>query len=144
VFVCGDEVNSIYLYAEGQLQAKNSSSHKGGICDLVFGKEHQLFSGGFDGVVCSYDIRKLKEHVTRHDWGGTIWRVVPHQDGRILLCNSSENKFQIVDDSLGKELWNSGTVHGSLAYAADWKEQDLVTASFYDRKLCYWAGSIPS
>lgn len=35
-FVCGDEVNSIYLYNDGKLTAKNSSAHTGGLCDLSF------------------------------------------------------------------------------------------------------------
>jgi hypothetical protein len=72
---------------------------------LTFGpEENLLFSGGFDGVVCTYDTRKMQTHVERHDWGGTIWRVVPgysKEDG-VLLCNSSENKFQIVDRQLSK------------------------------------------
>lgn len=77
VFVCGDEVNSIYMYADNKLLNKNSISHKAGICDLTFGEGYTLYSGGFDGVVCSYDTRKLKEHVERCEWGGTIWRVIP-------------------------------------------------------------------
>ena len=137
-FVCGDEVNSIYMYSKGQLVAKNSTSHKGGLCDLTFHKEYTLYSGGFDGIVCSFDTRKLKEHVQRHDWGGTIWRVLPRNQ-QILLCNSSENKFQIVDQTLSVELWNSGTGHHtSLAYAADWSGDHLLTASFYDKKMCLW------
>lgn len=89
------------MYADNKLLNKNSTSHKAGICDLTFGEEYTLYSGGFDGVVCSYDTRKLKEHVERCEWGGTIWRVIPKQKS-IILCNSSENKFQIVDETLNK------------------------------------------
>ena len=38
MFVCGDEVDTIYMYAQGNLIAKNNTSHKGGICDLTFDK----------------------------------------------------------------------------------------------------------
>ena len=101
-----------------------------------------MISGGFDGIVCTYDTRKLKEHVCQRNYGGTIWRVIPKGE-QLLLCNSSENKFQIVDCKLEKELWNSGKVHESLAYAADWNQTDLITASFYDKKLCYWQPAQP-
>lgn len=139
-FVCGDEVNSIYHYIGDQLVCKNSTSHKGGICDVVFRGEHEMYSGGFDGLVCSYDRRKLGTHVSQADWGGTIWRVVPNLVNKeeIILCNSSENRFQVVDSGLKNELWNSEEGHGSLAYAADWKGTDIVAASFYDKTLCYW------
>jgi hypothetical protein len=77
--------------------------------------------------------------VSKYEWGGTIWRIVPNaKENEVILCNSSENKFQVVDMN-NKELWNSGETHKSLAYAADWNGKDLVTASFYDKKLCYWS-----
>jgi hypothetical protein len=76
--VCGDEVNSIYLYSNGQLVAKNSKTHTAGLCDLTFAGEHTLYTGGFDGVVSMIDTRKFSESVYRHDYGGTIWRVIPN------------------------------------------------------------------
>jgi WD40 repeat protein len=89
-FVCGDEVNTIYLYNDGQLVAKNKKAHTAGICDLTFAKGHTLYTGGFDGIICTLDLRKFGECVYRQDWGGTIWRVLPNQtETEILLCNSS-------------------------------------------------------
>lgn len=137
--MCGDEVNSIYLYEKGELLGKNSKAHTAGICDLTFASEHTLYSGGFDGVVSLLDTRKFSECVFRHEWGGTIWRVIPNtQQSQVLLCNSSEKKFQVVDSTLAKEGWNSGQKHDSLAYAADWGRGSLITASFYDKKVCLW------
>ena len=119
--------------------AKNSKAHSAGICDLTFGPNYALYTGGFDGVVTQLDTRKFDQCVYRHDWGGTIWRVIPNANhDQLLLCNSSEKKFQIVDSSLDKELWNSGDGHDSLAYAADWGKASIITASFYDKKICYW------
>ena len=107
----------------------------------MFTGEYQLYSGGFDGVVCSYDTRKFKEHVSKKDWGGTIWRIIPKEKdpNTIIICNSSENKFQVVDNQESKELWNSKNGHKSLAYAADWVGKDIITASFYDKTVCYWS-----
>ena len=100
-----------------------------------------MYSGGFDGIVCSFDTRMFKEHVSKHEWGGTIWRVVPDQSNQhFILCNSSEKKFQVVNRN-NKELWNSGESHSSLAYAADWQGSDIIAASFYDKKLCYYSSN---
>lgn len=76
-FACGDEVTSIYLYSGNSLIGKNSKAHNGGICDLTYKGEYQLLSGGFDGIVCSFDVRKFSEPVYRRDWKGSIWRVLP-------------------------------------------------------------------
>jgi hypothetical protein len=88
-------VNSIYLYGqEGQLAGKNSKAHTAGLCDLVFASEYTLYAGGFDGVVTAIDTRKFGECIYRHDYGGTIWRVIPNEkNDKILLCNSSEKRF---------------------------------------------------
>jgi len=48
------------MYAQGKLVARNKTSHKGGICDLTFHNENTLYSGGFDGIVCAFDTRKLE------------------------------------------------------------------------------------
>lgn len=71
-------MNSLYLYSQGSLVARNKTAHKQGICDISFGLNHTVYSGGFDGIVCSFDIRKFNECVYKHDWGGTIWRVIPN------------------------------------------------------------------
>ena len=65
------------MYEKGQLVSKNNKSHLQGICDLVFVDEWKLYSGGFDGILCSYDIRKMSEHLSLHNYGGTIWRIIP-------------------------------------------------------------------
>ena len=55
------------------------------------------------------------------------------------------NKFVILDPSRcgeGKEkvgvVWDSGNTHTSLAYAADWNRELIVTGSFYDQKVAFW------
>jgi hypothetical protein len=73
---------------------KNSTAHTGGLCDLTFLNENLLYSGGFDGIVALIDVRKFNECVSRHDYGGTIWRVLPNPKAdQVLLCNSSEKRF---------------------------------------------------
>lgn len=89
-FAAGDEVNSVYLYEEGKLIAKNSKAHQQGICDLVYADEWLLYSGGFDGFICAYDTRKFDVCLKQSNWGGTIWRIMPHKKlDRLLICNSS-------------------------------------------------------
>ena len=56
---------------------------------------------------------------------------------KMILCNSSEKIFQVVKGE--EELWRSGDQHKSLAYAADWRGEDLITGSFYDKMVCYWS-----
>jgi hypothetical protein len=56
----------------------------------------------------------------------------------LLVCNSSEKKFQVINSITGNEVWNSEKIHSSLAYAADWSKNSIVTASFYDKIVCFW------
>jgi hypothetical protein len=69
----------------------------------VFVDEHRMYSGGFDGFVNEFDLRNFFKPVRTFKLGGTIWRIIPDTKLRkLLICNSSEKKFQIINAESGK------------------------------------------
>lgn len=95
----------------------------------------------FGGVLKWIDLRKPTLHEGSYHSEGVMWRIVEDikPSNQLLLCMSSENKYEVVvKEESPQKLYEIGG-HASLAYAADWNASQILTASFYDRLLCLWS-----
>lgn len=74
--------------------------------------KENILSGSFDGSIAQISVNNFQTVLKKYDIGGTIWRIIlpnsvdlPHE---WLICNSSEKKFQILNESSGLITWDSG------------------------------------
>ncbi|KAG4303551.1 hypothetical protein PCK1_000069 [Pneumocystis canis] len=122
----------------------NTKSHTGGVISfLPFDTE--LVTGSFDDHIRLFDLRNPHKEIWRKNIG-SAWRLIqqPGNKYRILGCLMYEGAklfdLNILENKIYKaEIYKEFKEHQSIVYAGDWyNEQEIVTCSFYDKRICLW------
>ncbi|KAG4303676.1 hypothetical protein PCK1_000194, partial [Pneumocystis canis] len=122
----------------------NTKSHTGGVISfLPF--DTKLLTGSFDDHIRLFDLRNPYKEI----WGkniGSAWRLIqqPGNKFRILGCLMYEGAkvldLNILENDIYQaEIYKEFKEHQSIVYAGDWyNDQEIVSCSFYDKKICLW------
>ena len=113
------------------------------------GREHELWTGGYDDMVRVWDVRAMKEAMCEVGVGGGVWRIKFHPRKNLVLVAAMYDGFKVVERS-GDELRVvcDYQEHESLAYGACWLPgldragtATALTGSFYDCSVRLWSVS---
>lgn len=112
--------------------SNNKRSHTQGVTYILNDGEFQLITGCFDGEIRIFDKRQPNTIVTSYKRDGGIWRIIKkgNQFLNALFQDHLYELIEIADTVSVKRIFKD---HNSLAYAVDWKENLIVTSSFYDK-----------
>ncbi|QSL64353.1 hypothetical protein MERGE_001653 [Pneumocystis wakefieldiae] len=122
----------------------NTKSHQAGVISFV-SFEKNLITGSFDDHIRLFDSRDFSRNIWTENMNSP-WRLVqnPENQFRILGCLMYDGaKLFDLDisknDAHNVEIYKEFAEHESIVYAGDWySEQEVVTCSFYDKKICLW------
>lgn len=120
----------------------NTKSHAGGVISFIpFDKK--LITGSFDDYIKLFDLREPNKDVWKENIG-SAWRLIkqPKNQSTILGClmYDGANLFDLDISGNDKiKVRKEFKEHESIVYAGDWyNEQEIITCSFYDKKICFW------
>lgn len=110
---------------EGQLMKMWKYIHKGPIAKLTFNK-NQLYSGGSDGVIRTWDIIHQACLMSLKECPGVITIVQPHLEKDILFANGDDCKIY---------SWSTAT--GKLETIYNGHFSKVTSVSFYPNNNCF-------
>ncbi|OWB82136.1 hypothetical protein B5S33_g758 [[Candida] boidinii] len=143
---------------------KTANIHDAGIVSILPSNEnwcnsnpYNIWTGSYDDHVKSLDLRVIPPMepiqglpprvLESLDLGGGVWRLIPNYNNddnnnkhKVLACcmydggrilNHNEGKDINIDKYFKKD-------HQSITYGGDWKDNKIVTCSFYDNVVQIW------
>lgn len=114
------------------------------------GKEHELWSGGYDDMLKMWDLRHMRNAVEEVNVGGGVWRIQWHprrKDVALVAAMYDGAKVVKVGEEGMIDVVAEYKKHESIVYGAMWlgklEERETnkliaVTSSFYDQAVKLW------
>ncbi|KTW29368.1 hypothetical protein T552_01322 [Pneumocystis carinii B80] len=122
----------------------NTKSHEAGVISFISFDE-RLITGSFDDHIRLFDFRDFSKELWKENMSSP-WRLIQHPENqfRILGCLMYEGA-KVFDLNISENneykvrVYKEFVEHESIVYAGDWyNEQEVITCSFYDKKICLW------
>ncbi|ELP88061.1 hypothetical protein EIN_221940 [Entamoeba invadens IP1] len=111
-----------------------------GVTDLVWRENGNFLLGCYDGTVAEFDLRNTKQSIWsgRVD-GGAGWRMSDYKN-RIVVAGACGGvaEFKMKENGMFEKTFQEYKPHDSMVYGADRLGEDLITCSFYDKKIVMW------
>ncbi|KAL7717057.1 methylated diphthine methylhydrolase [Entamoeba marina] len=156
---CHDaEIWSVALQKEGKLMLSGSDDtyckcwndtddllfkirFDAGVTDLVWRDDSHFITGCYDGTVSEFDMRNTRIPLWEGKVdGGAGWRIMDYDD-RIIVAGACGGiaEFKPNKNGLYEKVFQEYAPHDSMVYGADKFDDDIISCSFYDKKIVLWS-----